>query len=36
MFRLNCSSSDSYLGRAIVNKLLAGEIDEEGAHCKLQ
>lgn len=34
--RLSCSSCDSYLGRAIINKLLAGEIDEEGEHCKLQ
>jgi len=35
-YRLSCRASDSYIGRAIVNSLLGGEIDHEESNCKIQ
>eukprot|EP00088_Acartia_fossae_P046531 TRINITY_DN5025_c0_g1_i9.p1 TRINITY_DN5025_c0_g1~~TRINITY_DN5025_c0_g1_i9.p1 ORF type:complete len:229 (+),score=32.54 TRINITY_DN5025_c0_g1_i9:1-687(+) len=34
--RLSCRTSDSYIGRAIVNTLLCGEIGHNQTDCKIQ
>ncbi|XP_023336391.1 probable phosphorylase b kinase regulatory subunit beta isoform X4 [Eurytemora carolleeae] len=36
LYRLSCRAGDSYIGRAIVNRLLGGEIDQEDSSCKIQ
>jgi len=35
-YRLSCRAAESYIGRAIVNTLLGGEIGNEDSTCKIQ